>query len=195
MILVGHFAVMEFHGEIHSAFSLPSDESFLHALVDQSPDEKNIVHCFDNDDDESCYLKLKKDEFLGFEYCPQPLVSSSSRVVNMERDLKVGQREIEKDSQENWFDELLVADLYQPRPLAYFLRNLVMSAIEEKDFMKDQLKLQGGEGNSLNKKSGVSLDDEEAWLDELLVADLYQPRPLVDFLRNLRMRSEGKDHI
>lgn len=195
MILVGHFAVMEFDGKIHSAFSLPSDESFLHALVDQSPDEKNIVHCFDNDDDESCYLKLKKDEFLGFEYCPQPLVSSSSRVVNMERDLKVGQREIEKDSQENWFDELLVADLYQPRPLAYFLRNLVMSAIEEKDFMKDQLKLQGGEGNSLNKKSGVSLDDEEAWLDELLVADLYQPRPLVDFLRNLRMRSEGKDHI
>ncbi|GMY27002.1 hypothetical protein FCV25MIE_22244 [Fagus crenata] len=186
---------MEFDGEIHSAFSLPSDESFLHALVDQSPDEKNIVHCFDNDDDESCFLKLKKDEFLGFEYCPQPLVSSSSRVVNMERDLKVGQREIEKDSQENWFDELLVADLYQPRPLAHFLRNLVMSAIEEKDFMKDQLKLQGGEGNCLNKQSGVSLDDEEAWLDELLVSDLYQPRPLVDFLRNLRMRSEGKDHI
>ena len=126
---------------------LPSDESFFHALVaEQSPDEKNVALCCD--DNESCFLmlleqgssedsyteKLEIDEFLGGDFCTGPLLSLETflRVLDMKarrKDLKVGQcgsanRGASLDGA--WLDELMFADFHQPRPLATFLTNFVM---------------------------------------------------------------------
>ena len=127
---------------------LPSDESFFHALAaEQSPDEKNVALCCD--DNESCFLmlweqgssedsyteKLEIDEFLGGDFCMENLLSLEAflRVIlDMKaprKDLKVGQCGFAKSGaslDEAWLDELMFADFHQPRTLAAFLTNFVM---------------------------------------------------------------------
>ena len=129
---------------------LPSDESFFHALVaEQSPDEKNVALCCD--DNENCFImlweqvssedsyteKLEIDEFLGGDFCMENLLSLEAflRVLDMKaprKDLKVGQcgfanhKESGASLDEAWLDELMFADFHQPRPLLAFLTNFVM---------------------------------------------------------------------
>ena len=180
--------------EIHS--SLPSDESFFHALIEQSPDEKNIVqYCYC--DNKSCFLKVEKDDdddqFLG---CRRPLVAS-----RVGRDLKVGdeRKDYVKESCSDGFDELLLADLYEPRPLAYFLKKLAKRDEGKDEMKKDEVKVEGGDSGEegkcvINKESSEEESCSDNWLDELLDDDLYQPRSLADFLTKLRMRDKRKDH-
>ena len=151
---------MEFYGfsggnedkwEIKSSSAydvLPSDENFFHALVaEQSPDEKNVALCCD--DNESCFLmlweqgssedsyteKLEIDEFLGGDFCMENLLSLEAflRVILYmkapRKDLKVGQCGFAKSGaslDEAWLDELMFADFHQPRTLAAFLTNFAM---------------------------------------------------------------------
>ena len=126
---------------------LPSDESFIHALVaEQSPDETNVALCCD--DNESCFLmlseqgssedsyteKLEIDEFLGGDFCMENLLSLETllRVLDKKaprKDLKVGQCGFANSGaslDEAWLDELMFADFHQPRTLAAFLTNFVM---------------------------------------------------------------------
>uniref|UniRef100_A0A2N9EJG1 Uncharacterized protein n=1 Tax=Fagus sylvatica TaxID=28930 RepID=A0A2N9EJG1_FAGSY len=180
--------------EIHS--SLPSDESFFHALIEQSPDEKNIVqYCYC--DNKSCFLKVEKDDdddqFLG---CRRPLVA-----CRVGRDLKVGdeRKDYVKESCSDWFDELLLADLYEPRPLAYFLKKLAKRDEGKDEMKKDEVKVEGGDSGEegkcvINKQICEEESCSDNWLDELLDDDLYQPRSLADFLTKLRMRDKRKDH-
>uniref|UniRef100_A0A2N9ICW8 Uncharacterized protein n=1 Tax=Fagus sylvatica TaxID=28930 RepID=A0A2N9ICW8_FAGSY len=133
------------------------------------------------------------DQFLG---CRRPLVA-----CRVGRDLKVGdeRKDYVKESCSDWFDELLLADLYEPRPLAYFLKKLAKRDEGKDEMKKDEVKVEGGDSGEegkcvINKQICEEESCSDNWLDELLDDDLYQPRSLADFLTKLRMRDKRKDH-
>ena len=152
--------------EIQSSASLMDDnasnESFFNALVRQSPDQKiNTVDASSDDlpSDESFFHALVEQS---------PAEKNNNKVVHCSNDI-VDHSSYTKKLE---IDEVLDGD-YCSEP---FLRNLSTEKKSQCEFQKHCHN---------NKKSGVSYD--EAWLDELLLADFHQPRSLAAFLTNFHI--------
>ena len=152
--------------EIQSSASLmddmPSDGSFFNALVQQSPDQKiNTVDASSDDlpSDESFFHALVEQS---------PAEKNNNKVDHCSNDI-VDHSSYSKKLE---IDEVLDGE-YCSKP---FLRNLSMEKKSQCEFQKDCHN---------NKKSWVSYD--EAWLDELLLADFHQPRSLAAFLTNFHI--------
>ena len=152
--------------EIQSSASLMDDnasnESFFNALVQQSPDQKiNTVDASSDDlpSDESFFHALLEQS---------PAEKNNNKVDHCFNDI-VDHSSYTKKLE---IDEVLDGD-YCSEP---FLRNLSTEKKSQCEFQKHCHN---------NKKSGVSYD--EAWLDELLLADFHQPRSLAAFLTNFHI--------
>lgn len=160
--------------EIQSSASLmddmPSDESFFNALVQQSPDQKiNTVDASSDD--------LASDERFFHALVEQsPAEKNNNKVDHCSNDILDHSSYTKKLE----IDEVLDGE-YCSEPA--FLGKLGMEKKSQCEFQKDCHD---------NKKSGVSYD--EAWLDELLLADFHQPRSLAAFITNFHIDQGTKKY-